>query len=292
MFKNLLKYLLMALPVVFLLGCGNKAISSGEAVAKVGSNKLYLEDVSSVIPDNLRREDSILMAEDYIRKWIKQELLLQKAEENLSGAEKDVSKQLEEYRKSLILYRYKNELMKQRMDTTVSEEQILGYYNENPEKFMLNKNIVKAIFIKIPNEFANPDQLKEMCSDTSTEGIIELRDYCVQYAKVFDIFMDRWVGFQAVAKYIPETIENPEQFLENNEVIERTDSDYYYLVSIHDYKLKNEPAPIEYVKDNIINLILNRRKIDFLKQLENNIYAEGVEKNKFEILKSETNGNE
>ncbi len=292
MLKNLLKYLFAALPFILLFGCGNKTASNGEPVAKVGTSKLYHKDVSSVIPDNLRREDSILMAEDYIRKWIKQELLLQKAEQNLSEPEKNVSKQLEEYRKSLILYRYKNELIKQRMDTTVSETQILDYYTENPEKFMLNKNIVKAIFIKIPGEFANPDQLKEMCENTGTEGIIELRDYCVQYAKVFDIFVDRWVSFQTIANYIPETIENQEQFLKNNQLIERTDSDYYYLVSILDYKLRNEPAPIEYVNDKIKNLILNRRKIDFLKQLENNVYTEGIEKNKFEILKTELNGNE
>lgn len=146
--------------------------------------------------------------------------------------------------------------------------------------------------MKIPSEFANPEELKAMCKDTSTEGIIELRDYCVQYAKVYDIFVERWVGFQTIANYIPETIENPEQFLKNNQFIERTDPDYYYLVSVHDYKLKNEPAPIEYVNDKIKNLILNRRKIDFLKQLENNIYTEGIEKNKFEILKTETNGNE
>ncbi|MFW5773276.1 MAG: hypothetical protein ACOCWD_01215 [Tangfeifania sp.] len=292
MLKNLLKYLFATLPLFVFFGCENKTVSDGEAVAKVGTSKLYHEDVSSVIPDNLRKEDSILMADDYIRKWIKQELLLRKAEENLSEAEKDVSKQLEEYRKSLILYRYKNELMKQRMDTSVSEAQILDYYTENPEKFMLNKNIVKAIFIKIPAEFANPEQLKAMCKDTSTEGIIELRDYCVQYAKVFDIFVDRWVSFQTIANYIPEIIENQEQFLKNNQFIERTDSDYYYLVSILDYKLKNEQAPIEYVNDKIKNLILNRRKIDFLKQLENNVYTEGIEKNKFKILKTELNGNE
>jgi len=291
MLHNLLKYLFVMLHVVILFGCGNKTASNGEAVARVGTSKLYHKDVSSVIPDNLRREDSILMADDYIRKWIKQELLLRKAEENLSEAEKDVSKQLEEYRKSLILYRYKNELMKQRMDTTVSEAQILDYYTENPEKFMLNKNIVKAIFIKIPNEFAKPEELKVMCNDTSTEGIIELRDYCVQYAKVFDIFVDRWVGFQTIANYIPRTIENQEQFLKDNQLIERTDSDYYYLVSILDYKLRDEQAPIEYVNDKIKNLILNRRKIDFLKQLENNVYTEGIEKNKFEILKTELNGN-
>lgn len=289
MYKTALKYLLIPLLAHLFFGCSPKTSSDGEAVARVGSSKLYMEDVASVIPGNIGHEDSIMMAEDYIKKWIKQELLLQKAEENLSDAEKDVSKQLEEYRKSLILYRYKNALMHQRMDTTVTNEEISNYYNENSEKFMLSKNIVKAIFIKMPGDFANPEVLKEMCNDTSAEGIIELRDYCLQYAKVFDIFTERWVDFQLVAKNIPQTIDNPEQFLQNNRMIEHSDDDYYYLVSILDYKLKNESAPLEFVEDNIKNLILNRRKIDFLKQVENNIYTEGIEKNKFEILKTETN---
>ena len=292
MYRIALKYLLITLPVLLLFGCNPRKTSDGKAVAKVGSSELYMQDVASVIPNDIGQEDSIMMAEDYIKKWIKQELLLQKAEENLSDDEKDVSKQLEEYRKSLILYRYKNALMKQRMDTTVTNEEISDYYNENSEKFVLNKNIVKAIFIKMPEDFANPDVLKEMCNDTSTEGIIELRDYCLQYAKVFDIFTERWVDFQLVAKNIPQTIDNPEQFLRNNQMIEHTDDDYYYLVSIQDYLLKNEKAPLEYVENNIKNLILNRRKIDFLKELENNIYAEGIEKNKFEILKTETNDKE
>lgn len=292
MFRIAIKYLFILLSFLVFFGCGSKKQSDGKAVARVGSSKLLMKDVSSVIPNNVGQQDSFLMAEDYIKKWIKQELLLQKAEENLSEAEKDVTKQLEEYRESLILYRYKNALIKQRMDTTVTEEQISDYYTNNSEKFMLNKNIVKAIFIKIPEEFADPDLLKNMCSNTTPEGIIELRDYCLRYTKVFDIFTDRWVDFQLVAKNIPETINNPEQFLENNQLIERTESGYYYLVSIQDYKLKNEEAPLDYVAENIKNLILNRRKIDFLKELENNVYAEGIEKNKFEILKIETNDKE
>ena len=80
---------------------------------------------------------------------ILQELLLMKAEENLNAGMKDVNKELEEYRSSLIVYRYKNELMKQKMDTMVKEADIQKYFNENRESFILNKNIVKAIFIKV-----------------------------------------------------------------------------------------------------------------------------------------------
>jgi hypothetical protein len=291
MFKLLLKY---GFPVFIILlsgGCNSGNNQLKKVVAEVGDNKLYLSEISSVIPPEAEREDRILMADDYINKWVKRELLLQKAEENLTAAQKDVSEQLEEYRKSLMLYKYKNAIMSQRMDTSVTNQQVQEYYDANTEKFVLNNNIVKAVYIKIPNDLANPDQLKEMSQNNSTEGIIELRDYCLQYAKGFDIFIDQWVDFQLLTKSIPEPVENPEHFLQRNQIVERSDSDYYYLVTIYEYKLKNDQAPVEYVKENIKNLIINRRKIDFLKQLENNVYSEGVKNNKFKIFKSEHDDN-
>ncbi len=292
MFKILLKYKFVLLTFIVAAGCQNSEKENGKIVARVGSNKLSLDEISLVVPQNTARADSAVMASDYIKKWVKRKLLLQKAEENLSAEQKNVNQQLEEYRESLLIYKYKNAMMSQRMDTAVTPRQIENYYNSNPEKFTLNKNIVKAIFVKIPNEFANPDRLKEMCSNTSVEGIIELRDYCLQYAKVFDIFTERWVDFQLVAKNIPQTINDPEQFLQQNTMIERSDSTYYYLAAIQDYKLRNELAPLEFVEEKIKNLILNRRKIDFLKQLENNIYSEAVNKSRFKIYDTKANTNE
>ena len=110
-----------------------------------------------------------------------------------------------------------------------------------------------------------------------------MREYCIQYAKSFDFFNDRWVNFEIVKNNIPQTITDEIQFLNRNKQIEQEDSSYYYLVYIQDYKIQNELAPIEYVERNIKNLILNKRKIEFLKQVEENVYREGVRQNKFEI---------
>jgi hypothetical protein len=286
-YKLLVKYGFLFLWGSLIVGCADTTTPEREIVAEVGVKKLYLDEVTMVIPTGVGKNDSAVMSGDYIRKWIKKELLIQKAEENLSPLQKNLSAELEEYRNSLIIYKYKNELMKQRMDTVVKDEQIEEYYFSNPENFNLTQNIVKAIFIKIPGEFANPQQIKNLCSDTSEEGLNELREYCLQYAKGFDIFMDNWVNFDVVLKNIPQEIPNPGQFLARNNRIELNDSDYYYLVSIHDFKLINEKAPVEYVKENIKNLILNRRKIDFLKQIEDNVYTEGIRKNKFKIHETE-----
>jgi hypothetical protein len=261
-------------------------------MAEVGAKKLYLSEVSAVIPYDLDPIDSTVMADDYIRKWVSQELMLQKAEENLPEDLKNVNRELEEYRNSLIIFRYKNELMSQRMNTNVSDAETMEYYLQNAENFKLNHIIVKAVTIKMPVDFANPENLKKLCSDNTEEGIAGLKEYCTQYAKTYEFLTDRWVELDRIMNNIPMTIENPEDYLKKNQFIEFTDQNLYHLVAIHDYLLKNEQAPEEYVRENIKSLILNRRKIEFLRDLENNIYQEGVNKNIFKIYNLEKNENE
>lgn len=286
-FKKQLKYIVILIFPLLLFQCSEAESENNEVVARVGEKNLYQSDLSQIIPKNLEKQDSSLMADDYVRKWVKQELLIQKANENLTPEQKNLSKEIEEYRNSLIIYKYKNELMSQQMDTLVTQNQIEEYYAANPDNFNLNSNIVKAIFIKIPIDIVNTKLVKKLVDDNSEEGKNELREYCIQYAKSFDFFNDKWVNFKLVKKNIPGEISDEQLFLNRNNLIEMNDSNYYYLVTIQDYKLQNELAPIEYVENNIKNLILNRRKIEFLKQVEDNIYKEGVRQNKFKIYTEE-----
>lgn len=283
MFNFFYKYGFAFITGIFFLQCSNIENSNEVIVAEVSDRKLFESDLTEIIPTGIGKDDSTILANEYIEKWVKQELLIQMANQNLSIEQKNVSRELQEYKNSLIIYKYKNELMSQRMDTTVTQVQIEQYYATNSENFKLNKNIVKAIFAKIPNEVSNPSLLKSMAADISEEGLADLKDYCLQYAKGFDLFIDNWIDFEIVKNNIPKEINDTEQFLTHNNLIELNDSNYYYLVRIHEYKLKNEFAPLEYINNSIKNLILNQRKIEFLKQVEENIYMEGIKKNKFKI---------
>ncbi|WP_321375580.1 hypothetical protein [uncultured Draconibacterium sp.] len=287
MFKGRFTYGFIIFLAVIIVGCTSD--SADEPLASVGEKVLYRSKVEEVLPKGISTEDSVSMSNDYIDKWIKQELLIQKADENLSAEQKDLREELEEYRNSLIIYKYKNELMKQRMDTVVTDEQIETYYNNNQSNFNLNYSIVKATFVMIPGELANPELVKELVADTSPEGLDELRDYCGQYAKKVNISADEWISFQALKKNFPAEVEDDARFLSRNQLYEMNDSNYYYLVSIHDYKLTNDLAPIDFVRNNIKNLILNQRKIRFLKEIEENIYTEGVRKKKFRKYETKTN---
>lgn len=272
------------------VGCTSN--NTDQPVASVGEKILYQSQVQEILPNGLSKEDSITMSNNYIDKWIKQELLIQKANENLSALQKDLRKEVEDYRNSLIIYKYKNEMIKQRMDTVVSTSEIEDYYAKNTADFNLNYSIVKATFIMIPEDLADPELVKAMILDTTAEGIEELRDYCGQYAKKANISANEWISFQTLEKIIPEEVADEESFLKQTKLVEMSDSNYYYIVSIHDYKLSNDLAPIEFIERNIKSLILNQRKIKFLKEIEENIYNEGVRKKKFKIYDTESNEQE
>lgn len=261
-------------------------VDNGEPIAKVGVHVLTLEELQKNVPDYLDETDSTLWADDYIKKWIQRELLLLKAEENLGQDMKDVKEELEEYRNSLIVFRYKNELMKEKMDTTVKEADVQDYFSKNKESFILNRNIVKAIYIKIPLAVSSPENIKELCASNDPDKQARLNEYCMTYAKAYDRFNDQWVAADLVLTNTPVETTNQQSILERNRFIESSDMNYYYIVFIRDYRLSGQVSPVEYVYNDIRNLILSKQKIQFLKQIEKDIYKEGLDSKKVKLFKT------
>lgn len=286
MSESILKYFSFLLLAAFV-SCHLIMDSEKVPLARVGERVLYLDDLKSVLPVGLSADDSMMMAEDYIKKWIMNELLVKKAEENLSTAQKDLSKELQEYRNSMLTYRYKMELMFQRLDTVVNEREIAAYYELHKDNFVLNKNIVKAIFIKIPAEVSKPEQVKVFCEQVSDDNLRELQEYCLKFAITYDVYVDNWVELDLIAQNLPEPIADENRFLRRNATIELRDKDFYYLLCVIDYRLANNLAPVQYVEENIKSLIINRRRIDFLKKIEDDVYLEGIRNNKFKLYSYE-----
>ncbi len=119
------------------------------AIATVKGYELYLDELESTLPEEMTSEDSTLFADNFIHQWATQMLLLDRAELNLTDEQKDVSGQLEEYRRSLLIYLYQKQLMRQLLDTVVTDHQIEHYYNNNMQNFELQDNIIRAVFFNI-----------------------------------------------------------------------------------------------------------------------------------------------
>ncbi|MDA3822922.1 MAG: peptidyl-prolyl cis-trans isomerase, partial [Bacteroidales bacterium] len=121
-----------------------------QPVARVFDKYLYRSDLNDAIPSGTSENDSIVIARNHIETWIRNQLMFTKAEEALSDEQKNVEKKIEEYRSSLLIYSYRQKLLHQKMDTFVTNDEILAYYESNIDNFILSEEITKAIFVKVP----------------------------------------------------------------------------------------------------------------------------------------------
>jgi hypothetical protein len=274
----------LTLLVIFIMtsSCEYFVRNEGQnPVAKVNNKYLYESDLIDLVPQHATPGDSAVIVNKYIDNWIRKELMLQKAEGNLSDRERNFEKQIADYRSSLIIFKYQQQLLSQKLDTFVSNRMILDYYEENASNFLLDKNIIRGMFIKVPRGAPNIDKIKTWARNEEDTPLLE--SYGYQFAVSYDYFDDDWIYFEKLISEIPSDISDDENFLRNNRTIEVYDSVYYYFAGIKEYKLKGSIAPVSIVRDNIRSIILNKRKIDFLLELEKNIYNEALSKNLFEV---------
>ena len=279
-----MRKLIILIFVLFFTHCSKFNRKQGEEpVARVFDKYLYPLDLQDIIPSNISQSDSVIVARDFIEKWIKQQLLLTKAEFNLTDTEKNVDKQIENYRTSLLIYKYEQSLIKQKLDTFVSPAEIKDYYNEYSSNFVLNANLVKALYMQVPRTSPEIWKARWWYKSENEEDIKKLEDYCYQYATKYDYFSDSWIYFSEIEKILPIKIDNAERYLKYRKFIEIKDSTYYYFVNIKDYRLVGTVAPLETVRENIRNIIFNKRKIRLIKELESEIYNDALNRNNFTI---------
>ncbi|MGE5419405.1 MAG: hypothetical protein ACM3UT_04425 [Chloroflexota bacterium] len=275
-------------PFLFLLlltGCNDEHKSVQRTpVAEVGRNILYLDQIPQHVYNGSDRSDSVALIQNYVKTWAKRQLLLLKAEENLSLAQKDeVDSQLGETRANLLIHQYQQQLLLEKMDTVITENELENYYVTNDKSFFLTSNIVKALYIKIPVETPGLEKIKSLARSNNQQDLQQLESVCFQFAEKFDDFNEDWVTMDRLSVELHQDFENEENFLRYNTFYEMADSSYVYLISIRDYRLRSSLAPFEYVRDDIKRIIWNTRRLELIQSLENGIYNDALKENSFKI---------
>jgi len=169
------------------------------------------------------------------------------------------------------------------MDTIVTDEEVEQYYNEYSGNFILNHNIVKALYLKISKEAPEISKVKRWYKSDNPEDISRLEDYCYQYATKYDDFEKNWIPFNNLLIEVPANISDQERYIRYNKYIEPEDDQFYYFVRIYEYSLKSTVQPLEYAESKIKSIILNKRKFTFLDELENSVYNDALNHNEFII---------
>ena len=271
--------LLFILLIVTLSACINSADET--IIASVNEHDLLLSEVLKAMP--IQTVDSSYFVQHYMNDWVKKQLMLYHAEINLSIDMQDYHKQIEEYRASLLIYAYQQQLINQNFDTTIAEASVTDYYNQYKEEFKLNKNIFKGRYIVVEKSAPKLSKLSKWYKSDKEESILELEDYCQQFAKEFYLADSSWQYFSLINNKLPEFIQYEEYFLKNTRGVYFEDEQFLYYIYIKDYKIKGSISPLALEKDKIRNVLLNKNKIKYLKQLEDELYQNGLALKKIKI---------
>ena len=254
-------------------------------LARVFDKYLYFSEVKDMIPKGVGKEDSIQILERYINSWVKKQLILTQAETNVSFNEAELERRVMDYRYDLVVYEYKKKYILENLDTVVSEEEIEDYYNKNLDNFELKRNIVKSIFVMVPNDAPRLNRVKSLIKLENEEDLNDLKSYCFRFAARYVLEDTIWFEFDEVIKSTPfARIPDKVQFLKDNKYAEVNDSSFTYLINIRDYKISDQQSPLSFVRDQITNIILNKRKVELVNQMEKEIYNQGVKNKEFEIF--------
>ncbi len=270
---------------VFILSVScQRHLSQQIPAARVFETFLYQSEISDFIPKGTTQEDSTLMAQNYIRNWVTQKLLLHKAIENLSIEETSYTqKQVEDYRTSLLIHQYKQKLIAQRLIDDISDEEIKKYYTKHENNFVLTTPIVKAVFFILPKNAPNLKEVKKWFKSDKAPDQENLEDYCLTHARKYDKFQNKWIE----AKYLLNLIPGDYTILRKNiltqKVIQEEDKENYYFLKIKEIRNTQTIAPWEYVREEITLILKNKKKLQFESELEKQINQEGIRKNYVKI---------
>ena len=257
-----------------------------DAVARVNKSYIYRDDIQKIIPEGASKADSALLANSYINSWARNLLLMDKAKLNLPENQQNTYNGLvKQYETDLYTKAYLEALVKRSIDSSITEAEAIKIYEANKESFKLNDELLKFRYISLPQNAVNLETIESKFKSFNTEDKIHLDSIAVQF-KSYSLNDSIWVKASQVIDKIPViNTSNKNQLLKKSNYVQLKDSLNLYLIQINDVLLRTDYAPLEYVRPTVKQIIVNKRKLELIKQIENEITKDAIKNKQFETFK-------
>ena len=265
-------YILLA-----LVSCQKQVEHGGKTpLVQVGNSFLYWEDMKQSLPYGISGTDSTEFVRKFVRKWIEEQVLYEKAEHNVRGDER-VERMVADYRRTLVMNSYERELLQQKLPEELSEEELQKYYNENKQLFILEEPVMKGVFIKAPLASPGLKDLKRWYKEKSDESLEQLERYAFRNAVLYEYFYEYWVPVSELEGKMIVDLSKLNDDFEKQRDIEAEDGEYCYLLHIDEYVMKGEVKPYDLARHEIVDLLVNNRKVEFMNRVKSDLYNQSIE---------------
>ena len=251
-------------------------------IATVYNKNLYKKDIEELLPKGISKKDSLVIVKGLINSWAKKQLLLAKAEENISEVNSEKIKDLvNNYKKSLYINGYKERLIKQQLDTIVTSQEIYSYYQKNKENFKLNEELLQFEYIHFGKDFLDKEEAINNFKSTKEEDRQDLERHLLNF-KSYRLQDSTWVKYSYLKEMIPPFQEETKQnLLKISKYIQKEDSLGVYLVAVKNKLSKNATAPLTFVSSRIKQIILHKRKLELIREIEKTLINDAIQNKNF-----------
>ena len=280
-----IKTIFFLLSVIVLTSCDLlKKSDDSVPVARVNETYLYFDDIKDLTPEITSKEDSTLIVQNFINRWATQQLFVDGAMLNLSYEKQEAFNRLVvQYKNDLYTKAYIEALVKRSIDTLVKTQEAEMYYDNNKEVFKLNEELIKFRYIHVNENIIDYNNIKKKFERYNSEDKKILDSISIQF-KSYSFNDSIWIKLSQVIDKIPAvTPENKNQLLKKSNFVQLKDSLGVYLMQINDVLLRNDTAPLEYVKPTIDQIVINKRKLELIRELEKDITKDAIKNKQFEI---------
>lgn len=244
---------------------------------------LYQSELINEIPITLNENDSAIFANNYIHKWLVDQMIMEKSEEMIPLKFNSVEKKINKYKRSLITYEFEQFYINKRLDTSISYLEINDYYTSHLDDFVLNDYVVKCMYIKVPKKSKVIKDVKKNYHIINEKMVDQMVKLGQKENVKFYYNPEEWIFFDDLLKELP-ILENYSkvEFIKKKKKTIIEYNDYVYFVNIFDFIIKNGTSPLSFETNKIKSIILNRRSRDLRKKLRLDLYYDGMRNNYIE----------
>lgn len=249
-------------------------VPEDQLLAEVFNKKLFLSELEGIMQPGMNKADSVQLVNTYVEKWVRDNLLLHEAEKNIP-LDLNIDELVRNYRASLVRHNFEKLLVELQLDSVITQEELAGYYEKNKEQYKLENSVVRCYFIKVPLTAPDIIDLDRYWNSNNEESYMKMLDYANAYANLYMLEDSSWYEIDNLLKQLPEkALKNYE--IKAGKMYRNNDDRFRYYLRVFERISSGSIAPLDFVKGQITQLLLHKRKIKLLEDKKEALYEKEI----------------
>ena len=283
------RHLISACSIAAVIALGLPSCSPGvdasqsDVLVRLGNTALTRDELCRDMPRGLSEQDSLKYSRAYIATWIENRLITEVAADEIDT--KEIDRLTEDYRRQLIALEYRRLMYETHADNEPVEDSLRAYYNSHNREFILERPLVKGIYLKVPDDAPNLAVIKRLYRSNRRDDIDRLEKEVLTSAIHYDYFRDKWVDWEQIESHIPYDFgASGDKFLSGRTHFETSAGGFTYLLEINDLLPAGAIMPFENARPMITDRLNANRRREYDERLRRDLYDEALKSGKLEIF--------